>query len=183
MEPLEPALNYSLGWSYLANNQPDAVIALLAESNFTNPGTLSVLGSAYATTGQFDKAADMILQMGRGRLGRQWGQATFEEAARLMRDAPQKVADSKALLPQHEHLNFVYAYVGAEDRLLDFAERSFEAGVFADVRYLFNPVYSPARRTERFKTLVRKAGLVDYWKARGWPDMCHPVGADDFECE
>jgi hypothetical protein len=38
------------------------------------------------------------------------------------------------------------------------------------------------RKTERFKTLVRAAGLVDYWKARGWPDLCHPVGADDFAC-
>jgi len=36
---------------------------------------------------------------------------------------------------------------------------------------------------ERFKALVRKAGLVDYWRARGWPDVCHPVGADDFACE
>jgi hypothetical protein len=61
-------------------------------------------------------------------------------------------------------LNFVYAYVGAEDRLLDYAERAFEAGRFAEVRYFFNPVYSPARKTERYKTLVRNVGLVDYWK-------------------
>jgi TolB-like protein len=182
LEPLESGGNYGLGWSYLANNRPDEAINLLA-GTFTNPGTLSVLASAYAWTGQYDKAANAILQMGQGRLGRQWGQATFEEAARLMREAPRKGADSKALLPLHEQLNFVYAYVGAEDRLLDFAERSYEAGVFGEVRYLFNPVYSPARKTERFKTLVRNVGLVDYWKARGWPDMCHPTAGDDFECE
>ncbi|MEE8371531.1 MAG: hypothetical protein V3R73_05225, partial [Sphingomonadales bacterium] len=34
----------------------------------------------------------------------------------------------------------------------------------------------------RFKALVKKAGLVDYWRARGWPRYCRPVGADDFEC-
>lgn len=39
------------------------------------------------------------------------------------------------------------------------------------------------RKTEAFKDLMRKAGLVDYWRARGWPDMCRPVGADDFECD
>ena len=38
------------------------------------------------------------------------------------------------------------------------------------------------RKTERFKAFMRKAGLVDYWRARGWPDLCHPVGADDFAC-
>jgi hypothetical protein len=38
------------------------------------------------------------------------------------------------------------------------------------------------RKTERFKAYVRKAGLVDYWRARGWPDLCRPVGTDDFVC-
>ena len=42
--------------------------------------------------------------------------------------------------------------------------------------------YAPLRKTERFKTLVRKVGLVDYWRARGWPDRCRPMGADDFVC-
>ena len=41
----------------------------------------------------------------------------------------------------------------------------------------------PVRKTERFKALVRKAGLVDYWRARGWPDLCRPMGADDFVCD
>jgi len=25
-------------------------------------------------------------------------------------------------------------------------------------------------------------GMVDYWRARGWPKFCQPVGADDFTC-
>ena len=28
-----------------------------------------------------------------------------------------------------------------------------------------------------------QAGLVDYWRARGWPDLCRPMGADDFVCD
>jgi hypothetical protein len=43
--------------------------------------------------------------------------------------------------------------------------------------------YDRLRKTERFKTLMRNAGLVDYWRARGWPDLCHPLGADDFVCD
>jgi hypothetical protein len=42
---------------------------------------------------------------------------------------------------------------------------------------------SPVRKTDRFKKFVRDAGLVDYWRVRGWPDLCHPVGAGDFACE
>jgi hypothetical protein len=26
------------------------------------------------------------------------------------------------------------------------------------------------------------AGYVDYWRARGWPDLCHPTTGDDFVC-
>jgi hypothetical protein len=31
--------------------------------------------------------------------------------------------------------------------------------------------------------LVRAYGLVDYWRERGWPDLCRSVGADDFVCD
>ena len=40
----------------------------------------------------------------------------------------------------------------------------------------WHPSYAPVRKTERFKTLVRKMGLVDYWRAKGWPDHCRPMG-------
>ena len=43
--------------------------------------------------------------------------------------------------------------------------------------------YAPVRKTERFKAFVRAAGLVEYWRARGWPDLCRPTTGDDFECE
>jgi len=51
-----------------------------------------------------------------------------------------------------------------------------------DFALVWNPSYAPARKTERFKTLVRNAGLVEYWRAKGWPAQCHPTTSDDFEC-
>ncbi len=183
LEPLVPAWNAGLGWNYVADGQADAVITLLrGKSGIGNMGQ-SALAQAYAVLGQFDKAADAILAFGEGRFRQSLGPpVTREQVALLMRSAPQKVSDPKALPALHEELSFVYAYIGAEDRLLDFAERALEAGVFAELRYLFSPAYSSARKTKRFKTLVRKAGLVDYWNARGWPDMCHPTTGDDFSC-
>lgn len=47
---------------------------------------------------------------------------------------------------------------------------------------VWSPAFLEARKTERFKQLARKAGLVDYWRARGWPDLCHPTTGDDFVC-
>jgi TolB-like protein len=34
----------------------------------------------------------------------------------------------------------------------------------------------------RFRNLMRSLGLVGYWRESDWPDMCSPVGGDDFEC-
>jgi len=35
----------------------------------------------------------------------------------------------------------------------------------------------------RWKDWVRRGGLVDLWRARGFPPQCGPVGADDFTCD
>ena len=82
-------------------------------------------------------------------------------------------------------LDFVYVYIGAPDRVLDYCEGQLEAGYLVPISnaLLWHPTYAAVRKTERFKTFVRKAGMVEYWRAKGWPAQCHPVGADDFVCE
>jgi hypothetical protein len=47
---------------------------------------------------------------------------------------------------------------------------------------LWQPLMRDVRRLPGFKDLVRKLGLVDYWRAHGWTDFCHPVDRDDFVC-
>jgi TolB-like protein/transcriptional regulator with XRE-family HTH domain/cytochrome c-type biogenesis protein CcmH/NrfG len=48
---------------------------------------------------------------------------------------------------------------------------------------LLPPQFEPLRRDPRVKALLVKAGLPRYWRARGWPDACHPRGPDDFVCD
>lgn len=81
-------------------------------------------------------------------------------------------------------LNFVYVYVGAPDRVFEYSERLIQLQYItqAPTISLWLPDLAPVRKTVRFKALMRNAGLVDYWRERGWPDLCRPVGADDFEC-
>jgi hypothetical protein len=54
--------------------------------------------------------------------------------------------------------------------------------LFAGRGYIWHPDYAPVRKTQQFKTVMRKLGFVEYWRAKGWPPQCHPTTGDDFEC-
>ena len=83
-------------------------------------------------------------------------------------------------------LDFVYAFVGAPDRAaerpLQIIERAIDTGygVLGVVvqSLMVSPEYAPVRKSARFKDLMRKLGRIEQWRARGWPDLCRPAGAD-----
>ena len=186
MEPFIPVYNITTAGYLRLNGQNDATIPLLKAISPGGPTVAYLrnweLAMSYATAGRYNDAADTLLAIpaNQNRISRR----SVEDAARLLRGAPAKVATPDALPAFNDEMNFVYAYVGAPNRVLEFSEHFFEiTGNAAGVRQLWAPIYAPVRKTERFKALVRNTGLVDYWRARGWPDLCHPVGADDFACE
>ncbi len=39
------------------------------------------------------------------------------------------------------------------------------------------------RQSEAMKAWVADMGYQELWRDRGWPDLCRPVGDDDFECD
>ena len=107
-----------------------------------------------------------------------------ETAARLLRTAP-AIAASPQTLPNLGGLRFVYLYVGAPGRVLDTYEDALKIdyrGFWVSVNLWSSP-YASIRKTERFKAYVRADGMVDYWRKNGWPDLCRPMGANDFVCD
>jgi hypothetical protein len=104
---------------------------------------------------------------------------TSEAAASLLRSAPTRPAN----LPDLGQLYWVYFFVGAPEHVLDWNEEVQKTGYWASVYPLWAKPYASIRKTQRFKNYVRSLGFVEYWKQHGWPDLCHPAGADDFECD
>jgi adenylate cyclase len=74
------------------------------------------------------------------------------------------------------------AYFGDREFAMNAMERSVSLQA-SGLYYIWNPVMREVRQLARFKELVREIGLVDYWNRFGWPDLCRPVGDDDFECD
>ena len=79
-------------------------------------------------------------------------------------------------------ISILAAYFGDSE----FAMGAMEKGIKINASGLFkiwHPVMREVRQLPRFKELMKEIGLVDYWKEYGWPDLCRPVGDDDFVCD
>jgi hypothetical protein len=75
------------------------------------------------------------------------------------------------------------AYVGdAEYALQLLTSAVADTGSGQLMLYAWLPVFHDMRQLEGFSDLTREIGLIDYWQARGWPDMCRPLGNEDIVC-
>jgi TolB-like protein/DNA-binding SARP family transcriptional activator len=180
LEPLIPGYNIDLAEFLWVNGQTDAAIAILKEQSLPNPRI--DLATIYAAQGRYNEAADVLVNIPPAPA--RPPPETVAGAARLLRTAPTAAVSPQSLAPLGP-LAFVYLHVGAPGRILEPYEGWGDAGYISDIGFPFfwHPSYAPVRKLERFKAYARKAGFVDYWRAKGWPDLCRPVGADDFVCE
>ncbi len=141
------------------------------------------LARMYAAEARYIEAADALMAIPEGR----YPEGMAEAAARLLRAAPVAAAPEQSLPRLDgslEGVDFVYLHVGAPGLVIQAYEDSMASGVpnFVAMVLLWHPSYAPTRKTERFKAYVAAVGLEDYWRAKGWPEFCRPIGADDFAC-
>ena len=160
------------------NGQNDAAIALA--KTLQPDHRAPQLAMIYASMGRYSEAADALMEIASGNPNSDMAR----DAARLLRTAPATTASPQRLPRLNVDLDFVYLYAGAPERVLDNYERRIQLGYISGIALsqIWHPAYAPVRKTERFKALMR-AGLVEYWRAKGWPAQCHPTTGDDFACE
>jgi hypothetical protein len=108
----------------------------------------------------------------------------LEAAAKILDSAPAKAA-TPASLPRIGNLSFAYMHVGAPERVLEFYEDEVAGDYFQPISatWFWHPTYAAVRKTERFRKVASDLGLVEYWRARGWPAQCRPAGESDFACD
>jgi TolB-like protein/Tfp pilus assembly protein PilF len=85
-------------------------------------------------------------------------------------------------LPPDEFVFFASIVLSDADRALRVVE-SLPRGTDVMDNFLWWDVARPLRKTAEFRHLVDAVGLVQLWRARGWPDKCRPNGAGDFVCD
>jgi hypothetical protein len=144
------------------------------------PGRTLELALVQASAGRYGEAAAAIRDMPAAS----YPAGMTEAAAKILESAPAQ-ATAPAALPRLGNLSFAYMHVGAPERVLEFYEDEIRGDYFQPISttWFWHPTYAAVRKTERFKTVARDLGLVEYWRTRGWPAQCHPVGADDLACD
>jgi len=173
IEPLVPVFNSNTALIFWLDGQNDAALAVLKDVPNTRSTRSTELGEIYASMGRYADAADAILSAPSESIPA----VRADVLAQLLRKAPAKIPTQDLPILNYRE-SFVYIHLGAPER----------AALWVDVPvglrfFWLHPSYAAVRKTERFKDAARKYGLVEYWRARGWPDICRPVGADDFECD
>lgn len=159
------------------NGQTEAALALAKTLRPRDRATSLAL--IYASLRRFGEAADALME-----LAGDDPHSDAAEAARLLRMAPAKPASTGTLPRLPPGLSMLYLYLGAPERALEPYERLADVGFISGNRgTVWHADYAPVRKTERFKALMKKAGLVEYWRVKGWPEQCHPTTGDDFECD
>jgi len=178
LDPFVPVYNRNVAVMLWLNGRSEAALAMLKPMAKDSDRAYR-LSMFYASEGHYAEAADALLEAPPGS----YPQPVLDEAVRLLRAAPSPAALPKEVKDLGE-FDFVYVYLGAPERALDFEERNVEAGRVSALGSadFFHPSFAQVRKSPRFKAYLMKTGLVEYWRAKGWPEFCHPVGADNFEC-
>jgi tetratricopeptide (TPR) repeat protein len=173
IEPLVPSYNGESQMLLWISGQTDAAITRARPF----PASLALI---FWSQGRYTEAVDSLLKIPPGR----FPEGSVEAVVRVLRTAPVAGAPPESLPRLDGRLDFAYLHAGVPERTLEGVEEDVAAGalVSLSITRFWHPSYAPVRKTERFKAFARKAGLVEYWRAKGWPEFCRPVGADDFVC-
>ena len=177
LEPLVPNYTAQYAQALWLDGQTDDALKNLEKIGSSTQLDLKDVAQYHASLGRFQEAADAIARVPQTPANAE----LLRTAESLLRSAPAKVQAPEKLPALSRIWGFIYLYIGAHERVLD----SYEQGPLApvDIAYLWHPSYSVVRKTDRFRAFVRKFGLVDYWRERGWPAVCHPTTGDDFVCD
>lgn len=184
LDPYVPTWRQDSAEVFWVAGKKDRAIQLMMPI-MERPSVPSSLAMIYASEGRYGDAADVLnaaLKI-RGEM-RQNQSQMWREAAKLLRTAPAKVTGGHDL-PILGRLDWTYLYVGAPERALQHYESDVRTGMVggpAAFGWLWHPSYAVVRKSVRFKQLMEKAGFVDYWRQRGWPNFCRPLSGSDFEC-
>jgi len=195
-DPLVAIYHNTLGYTTLTSAPTDGLpdpsaeaLRQYAKAREIDPDMMYAYGNAYRTllnAGKLDEAEAMFRKaVDQGLIP----DSAMKDVSRIFAAAKQGKTGEAALRKMYSDPNV------DSHRLLDIAQLLDDPDLTVaaiqpvwESAYQIEPQLFPIWQASLFqhpawKAQVRKYGVLDLWKSRGFPNWCKPVGTDDFECE
>jgi len=154
-------------------NRPQAVIGLGVLTREGRLGSARFLDLAEQSSLFFSSRARVSVQVRNGEL-------SVEDARKQAQDYYPGVGDLEVFQLFTDLA--LYEFTGNVEGLIQVLPKIWYSDSTV-VSTLWFPGNGPVRNDPVIKAQLADLGLVDLWRSRGWPDLCRPLGDDDFECD
>ncbi len=184
LDPLSPGANINLASNYMALGRSDDAVSLARMgAKLGHAWGHGLIGLMHMRRGEYaeaESAFDIVSEAFGGL------PVVFSMAAKsLAAGTPQQAVAALPDLPVEQvwPAGVVHSLVllGAIDEAYDYLSEHFDKIGGNDWFMLWGPEMAPFRQHPRFQGLVERLGLLDYWRAATWPDLCQPEG-DGIAC-
>ncbi|MFC1702632.1 hypothetical protein ACFL1J_07875, partial [Pseudomonadota bacterium] len=188
LDPASPVINSSIAWIASINHRDDLAIKHVGISKGLGTGDGAVFNALDALVRQGDW--EMILAtLGNIEDMPQLQQNCFE----VRRDPSLKTQFSAELSQWLEALSDqtsndwvmdCLAIAGQAERASELAIKNMKnSWTYISIFWASNEYSKAMRQTKAFRLALVDIGLVDFYREHGWPDLCQPIGEDDFQCD
>ncbi len=189
LDPVYPQLQYYLGVNAMLQN--DTAAAKLYFQRTVDGGNANGVRGMYwlnLKLGELEKAIEFLQQnTAQVVAGLATGpvQASTDIISAALRDPSRRQAGIKAAVTEGDL--FALGHFSAGPETIELLNTQLNGGktvrLSVSMALLWAPDFSSLRQMPEFKQLLTDTGLVELWKQRGWPDLCQPLGEDDFQCD
>jgi TolB-like protein len=184
LDPLSPGANINLAWNLMALGRPeDALRFARAGAELGHPVGEFQQGIIAMDRGDYEQAlarfeaGDLKAGQGPGFPGEGMIEKLRDEGSAAAVDYVMSISED---YPPQRTLGALVV-VGGGERAARFALDHINELGGNDWFTVWRAQAGPMRASPEFQEIVTRLGLIDYWRATGWPDLCQPEG-DGIAC-
>ncbi len=190
LDPVYPQLQYWIGLNLFTLGDIDqARVRFQRAADGRNPNGPAAMLWVDLFEGKTKRAAERMRELGVMRDAGifVWISPESEHVIIAALEDPALRDDAIRAAQNEENATFL-GWLEAYPQIMDYLGEQLMQGRLVNIVVdlglsLWAPSFKTLRQMPEFKKLLIDIGLVDLWKSRGWPDLCHPLSDGDFECE
>lgn len=188
LDPGSPVINQSMAWIASLNREDDLALRHVEISKGLGVGERAIFS-----------AVDSLARLGDWQMVLDNLEAAVElpELARLCTQAQGNPVLIEQLIPLLEErlantdtqflgnqFSLCLALTGQTERAANLTRAAIqEQWQILRIFWRSNEQAAAMRQTKAFRQTLEDLDILDFYRDYGWPDLCRPVGDDDFECD